>query len=558
MDVGPSRVHATIAETDQPKWWEKNVGPNMIDIHSTQEFLGALSQAGDRLVIVEFYGTWCASCRALFPKLCRTAEEHPDILFLKVNFDENKPMCKSLNVKVLPYFHFYRGALGQLESFSCSLAKEELAEGAEMASYLWRKYADYLYTKWERTILWDMIEPYKKPKSFTPLVTIYVAAFYTGVIGAAITEQLYKEKYWEDHPGEAVPLMKPKFYSGPWKPRLPILATVYPSFSRLTAKANRKWNSGFRIPRRRALGLGASIWLQFMSMASAGGSKYFIASARQKGVVEEVSHFPQGYKQDRIVGLGMNEDELKQNPVLTEYIVQDLNLNPELPFEDNSFDVITNVVSVDYLTKPLDIFKEMRRILKPGGQAIMSFSNRCFWTKAISIWTSTGDADHALIVGSYFHYAGGFEPPQTIPNLDPILRIHHMISEPRRESFKPILFITPSRDIIPTICARDNKSENQKDQEKSDENGHAAEVKCEECFLIPVSTNKASKGDKENEDSKQDDRPTEVVDALVVGFGGKPDTRGNYGIEQRKATKFRTAVMLLATPMVDEERNRVE
>jgi hypothetical protein len=43
---------------------------------------------------------------------------------------------------------------------------------------------------------------------------------------------------------------------------------------------------------------------------------------------------------------------------------------------------------------------------------INSFSNRCFWTKAISIWTSTGDADHAWIVGAYFHYAGGFEPPQ--------------------------------------------------------------------------------------------------------------------------------------------------
>lgn len=95
----------------------------MIDIHSTQEFLDALSQAGDRLVIVEFYGTWCASCRALFPKLCRTAEENPEIVFLKVNFDENKPMCKSLNVRVLPYFHFYRGAEGLLESFSCSLAK---------------------------------------------------------------------------------------------------------------------------------------------------------------------------------------------------------------------------------------------------------------------------------------------------------------------------------------------------------------------------------------------------------------------------------------------------
>lgn len=117
------KAQAVIAESGQPKWWEKNCGPNMIDIHSTQEFLSALSQAGDRLVIVEFYGTWCASCRALFPKLCRTAEEHPEILFLKVNFDENKPMCKNLNVKVLPYFHFYRGADGQLESFSCSLAK---------------------------------------------------------------------------------------------------------------------------------------------------------------------------------------------------------------------------------------------------------------------------------------------------------------------------------------------------------------------------------------------------------------------------------------------------
>lgn len=63
------QAHAAAAETDQPKWWEKNAGPNMIDIHSTQEFVDALSQAGDRLVIVDFFGTWCASCRALFPKV---------------------------------------------------------------------------------------------------------------------------------------------------------------------------------------------------------------------------------------------------------------------------------------------------------------------------------------------------------------------------------------------------------------------------------------------------------------------------------------------------------
>lgn len=50
-----------------------------------------------------------------------------------------------------------------------------------------------------------------------------------------------------------------------------------------------------------------------------------------------------------------------------------------------------------------------------------SFSNRCFWTKAISIWTSTGDADHAWIVGSYFHYAGGYEPPIVRQHLLPII-----------------------------------------------------------------------------------------------------------------------------------------
>ncbi|VVB11479.1 unnamed protein product [Arabis nemorensis] len=128
----PVKVQALAAETEQPKWWEKKAGPNMIDIHSTEQFLNALKDAGDRLVIVDFYGTWCGSCRAMFPKLCKTAQEHPEILFLKVNFDENKSLCKSLNVKVLPYFHFYRGAEGQVESFSCSLAKfQKLREAIE-------------------------------------------------------------------------------------------------------------------------------------------------------------------------------------------------------------------------------------------------------------------------------------------------------------------------------------------------------------------------------------------------------------------------------------------
>ena len=77
----------------------------------------------------------------------------------------------------------------------------------------------------------------------------------------------------------------------------------------------------------------------------------------------------------------MNKEELQRNPVLTDFEVRDLNEDPRLPYDDNSFDTITNTVSVDYLNKPIELFKEMHRVLKPGGRAIMSFSNRCFPTK---------------------------------------------------------------------------------------------------------------------------------------------------------------------------------
>ncbi|CEL99344.1 unnamed protein product [Vitrella brassicaformis CCMP3155] len=118
-----------------------------------------------------------------------------------------------------------------------------------------------------------------------------------------------------------------------------------------------------------------------------------------------VSHFPTDYRPKRCAGLGMNEYELSQNEKLTERVVHDMNKDPRLPFDDNSFDVITNVVSVDYLNKPREVFREMYRVLKPGGLAIMSFSNRCFPTKAIAVWLQSSDLQHCGIVGSYFRYA---------------------------------------------------------------------------------------------------------------------------------------------------------
>jgi ubiquinone/menaquinone biosynthesis C-methylase UbiE len=108
----------------------------------------------------------------------------------------------------------------------------------------------------------------------------------------------------------------------------------------------------------------------------------------------------------------MNQFELSKNSQLTEYVTQDLNVNPSMPFADNSFDFVTCVVSVDYLIRPLEVFSEIRRVLKPGGTAIISQSNRCFPTKAINIWLNTNDMQHIFIIGCYFHYAQGFSAPE--------------------------------------------------------------------------------------------------------------------------------------------------
>jgi SAM-dependent methyltransferase len=119
-----------------------------------------------------------------------------------------------------------------------------------------------------------------------------------------------------------------------------------------------------------------------------------------------ISHLPTDIEYGRVVGVGMNAKELQANKQLTEYMVQDLNQQPTLSqFEDDSFDVICNVVSVDYLTKPSEIFQEMHRILRPGGISLMSFSNRCFPSKAVAMWLQADDIGRLTIVASYYHYS---------------------------------------------------------------------------------------------------------------------------------------------------------
>jgi SAM-dependent methyltransferase len=122
-----------------------------------------------------------------------------------------------------------------------------------------------------------------------------------------------------------------------------------------------------------------------------------------------VSHFPADFWIKRLVGLGMNEVELSQNPRLDEYVVRDLNKDPTLPFEDACFDGVVICVSVQYLTQPVAVFAEIGRVLKPGAPLVVAFSNRCFQTKAVNVWLIFDDAEHGHLVASYAEDAGAFD-----------------------------------------------------------------------------------------------------------------------------------------------------
>ncbi|MBR8834855.1 MAG: class I SAM-dependent methyltransferase [Stigonema ocellatum SAG 48.90 = DSM 106950] len=127
-----------------------------------------------------------------------------------------------------------------------------------------------------------------------------------------------------------------------------------------------------------------------------------------------VSHLPEEIEFDHVEGHGLNAQELARNPRLNHYFVQDINENPLLPLLEQDFDAVLNCVSVQYLQYPEAVFSEIHRILKPGGVAIISFSNRMFFQKAIQAWREGTQKSRVELVKSYFSSVPGFTSPEVI------------------------------------------------------------------------------------------------------------------------------------------------
>ena len=124
-----------------------------------------------------------------------------------------------------------------------------------------------------------------------------------------------------------------------------------------------------------------------------------------------ISHLPNDVAFAEVVGHGMNAEELAANPRLDRWFVQDLNANPVLPLDTDAFDAALMCVSVQYVQRPAELFAEIARVLRPGAPLVVSFSNRCFPTKAVRGWLATDDRQHGAVVAELVRRSGRFTEP---------------------------------------------------------------------------------------------------------------------------------------------------
>jgi SAM-dependent methyltransferase len=160
------------------------------------------------------------------------------------------------------------------------------------------------------------------------------------------------------------------------------------------------------------------------------------------------SHLPAAVRPGQVLGLGLNAQELATNERLDRFVVHDLNRDPSLPLPCDHFHAAVCTASVQYLTQPVAVFREVRRVLKPAGVFVVSFSGNCFPRKAVARWLVLNDEQRDALVRSYFQDSAGWSPVRG--------RVRSSTSRPDavRGSFRILWATTVKRPVSPPEVGR--------------------------------------------------------------------------------------------------------
>ena len=141
------------------------------------------------------------------------------------------------------------------------------------------------------------------------------------------------------------------------------------------------------------------------------------------------SYLPQEKKYKKVIGHGLNKQELEKNKIFDTFWIQNFNLNQEIPLGNESVDFCLMVAAWQYLQYPENLSREIVRILSNHGKFIISFSNRAFWHKAPNIWTSSTEEERIKYVRKVL-ISNGFNEPRIIQKFnEPAQNIFNFFSK---------------------------------------------------------------------------------------------------------------------------------
>ncbi len=141
------------------------------------------------------------------------------------------------------------------------------------------------------------------------------------------------------------------------------------------------------------------------------------------------SYLPKGKKYKKVIGHGLNEQELDKNEIFDSYWIQNFNLSQEIPLDNLSIDYCLMVAAWQYLQYPENLTKEIARILSNHGKVIIAFSNRAFWHKAPNIWTTSTEEERVKYVRKVL-VTNGFNEPKIIKKFNqPALNIFNFLNK---------------------------------------------------------------------------------------------------------------------------------